>query len=200
VFKKGTALVPSYLAFAVVTLLEKHFGELVDYAFTARMEGVLDDIAHGEAARVPWLRQFYFGGDQPGTPAAGGDGASGAPEALAVGGTGLKPWSVTSTTSTRGKSAPSPWTARTSRSGWAGTGRTWSATASGQCARGHGPGRADAGAGRRAAQPAERGPGARTDPDTGLPVVAKSGRFGPYVTSCRRRTRRRRPSRAPPRC
>ncbi len=46
-FKKGTALVPSYLAFAVITLMEKHFGQLVDYAFTARMEGVLDDIAHG---------------------------------------------------------------------------------------------------------------------------------------------------------
>src|SRR6201995_4652572 len=58
VFKKGTALVPSFLAFAVITLMEKHFGQLVDYAFTARMEGVLDDIAPGEAARVPWLRRF----------------------------------------------------------------------------------------------------------------------------------------------
>ena len=68
VFKKGTALVPSYLAFAVVTLLERHFGQLVDYEFTARMEGVLDEIAHGETSRVPWLRRFYFGGDQPGRP------------------------------------------------------------------------------------------------------------------------------------
>ena len=74
VFKKGTALVPSYLAFAVVTLLERHFGQLVDYAFTARMEGVLDEIAHGEAARVPWLRRFYFGGDQ--RAAAGPDGGT----------------------------------------------------------------------------------------------------------------------------
>jgi DNA topoisomerase-1 len=61
VFKKGTALVPSFLAFAVVTLLERHFGRLVDYDFTARMEEGLDEIARGEAARVPWLRQFYFG-------------------------------------------------------------------------------------------------------------------------------------------
>ena len=76
VFKKGTALVPSYLAFAVVTLLERHFGQLVDYAFTARMEGVLDEIAHGEAARVPWLRRFYFGGDQ--RAAAGPDGGTAA--------------------------------------------------------------------------------------------------------------------------
>jgi DNA topoisomerase-1 len=62
VFKKGTALVPSFLAFAVVTLLERHFGQLVDYEFTARMEDVLDAIARGEAERVPWLRRFYFGG------------------------------------------------------------------------------------------------------------------------------------------
>jgi len=61
VFRKGTALVPSFLAFAVVTLLEQHFGHLVDYDFTARMEDVLDQIARGEAARVPWLRRFYFG-------------------------------------------------------------------------------------------------------------------------------------------
>ena len=63
VFKKGTALVPSFLAFAVVTLLERHFGQLVDYEFTARMEDALDEIARGEAERVPWLRRFYFGTD-----------------------------------------------------------------------------------------------------------------------------------------
>ena len=70
VFKKGTALVPSFLAFAVVTLLERHFGQLVDYEFTAHMEDVLDEIARGEAERVPWLRRFYFG-----TPDGEGDGA-----------------------------------------------------------------------------------------------------------------------------
>ena len=61
VFKKGTALVPSFLAFAVIKLLEDHFGQLVDYAFTAQMEDALDEIARGEAERVPWLRRFYFG-------------------------------------------------------------------------------------------------------------------------------------------
>jgi DNA topoisomerase I len=71
VFKKGTALVPSFLAFAVITLMERHFGQLVDYEFTARMEDVLDEISRGEAERVPWLRRFYFGtedgtGDDPG--------------------------------------------------------------------------------------------------------------------------------------
>jgi DNA topoisomerase-1 len=78
VFKKGTALVPSYLAFAVVTLLERHFGQLVDYEFTAHMEDVLDEIARGEAERVPWLRRFYFGdgdadGDDPGLKSLVGD-------------------------------------------------------------------------------------------------------------------------------
>ncbi|MDQ2810489.1 MAG: type I DNA topoisomerase [Actinomycetota bacterium] len=63
VSKKGTALVPSFLAFAVITLMEQHFGQLVDYEFTARMEDVLDEIARGEAERVPWLRQFYFGAE-----------------------------------------------------------------------------------------------------------------------------------------
>ncbi|HEY2127145.1 MAG TPA: type I DNA topoisomerase [Streptosporangiaceae bacterium] len=63
VFKKGTALVPSFLAFAVITLLEQHFSQLVDYDFTARMEDALDAIARGEAGRVPWLRRFYFGED-----------------------------------------------------------------------------------------------------------------------------------------
>ncbi|MEU8057071.1 type I DNA topoisomerase [Microbispora bryophytorum] len=62
VFKKGTALVPSFLAFAVVNLLEQHFGNLVDYDFTADMEKVLDDIANDRAERVPELHRFYFGG------------------------------------------------------------------------------------------------------------------------------------------
>ncbi|GLW13168.1 DNA topoisomerase 1 [Microtetraspora sp. NBRC 13810] len=59
--KKGTALVPSFLAFAVVNLLEQHFGDLVDYDFTAEMEKVLDDIANDRAERLPELRRFYFG-------------------------------------------------------------------------------------------------------------------------------------------
>ena len=61
VFKKGSALVPSYIAFAVVKLLEGHFDRLVDYEFTARMEDVLDRIATGDEERVGWLRSFYFG-------------------------------------------------------------------------------------------------------------------------------------------
>ncbi|MCB0978901.1 MAG: DNA topoisomerase I, partial [Acidimicrobiales bacterium] len=61
VWKKGTALVPTWTAFAVVQLLEEHFGELVDYEFTARMEDELDGIAHGTVQREPWLNRFWFG-------------------------------------------------------------------------------------------------------------------------------------------
>ncbi|RNL84244.1 type I DNA topoisomerase [Halostreptopolyspora alba] len=63
VFKRGSALVPSFLAFAVVQLLERHFSNLVDYDFTARMEDVLDGIARGENESLPWLRRFYFGAE-----------------------------------------------------------------------------------------------------------------------------------------
>jgi DNA topoisomerase-1 len=61
VWKKGSALVPSFKAFAVIQLLEQHFGSLVDYSFTARMEDELDAIAAGDEQSVPWLRRFYFG-------------------------------------------------------------------------------------------------------------------------------------------
>ncbi|MFF0744240.1 type I DNA topoisomerase [Streptomyces sp. NPDC004111] len=75
VFKKGTALVPSFLSFAVVNLLEKHFGRLVDYDFTARMEDDLDRIARGEAQSVPWLKRFYFGeGEAAGAASDAGNG------------------------------------------------------------------------------------------------------------------------------
>ncbi|HEX2038848.1 MAG TPA: type I DNA topoisomerase [Acidimicrobiales bacterium] len=66
VWKKGTALVPSFTAFAVVGLLERHFPRLVDYAFTAHMEEELDEIAAGLEDAVPWLTSFYFGNGSPG--------------------------------------------------------------------------------------------------------------------------------------
>jgi DNA topoisomerase I len=64
VWKKGQALVPSWIAFAVVGLLEHHFGRLVDYDFTAAMEDELDSIASGNQGRTAWLSGFYFGGEQ----------------------------------------------------------------------------------------------------------------------------------------
>ena len=66
VHKQGSALVPTWLAFAVTRLLEEHFAKLVDYDFTAGMEDVLDEIASGNAARVGVLKDFYFGTDEPG--------------------------------------------------------------------------------------------------------------------------------------
>ena len=61
VWHKGSALVPSFTAFAVVGLLERYFAELVDYGFTASMEDDLDEIAQGEREALPWLTAFYFG-------------------------------------------------------------------------------------------------------------------------------------------
>nr|WP_226863727.1 type I DNA topoisomerase [Mycolicibacterium baixiangningiae] len=63
VHKKGSALVPSWVAFAVIGLLEQHFGRLVDYGFTAAMEDELDEIASGHERRTNWLKNFYFGGE-----------------------------------------------------------------------------------------------------------------------------------------
>jgi DNA topoisomerase-1 len=63
VFKRGRALVPTFLAFSVTGLLEQHFTKLVDYEFTASMEEDLDRIANGDAERVHWLTDFFFGHD-----------------------------------------------------------------------------------------------------------------------------------------
>lgn len=74
VTKRGRALVPTFLAFAVVGLLEQHFATLVDYDFTAGMEEDLDKIAEGTQERVAWLTRFYFGDqDQPGLNFLTGD-------------------------------------------------------------------------------------------------------------------------------
>jgi DNA topoisomerase-1 len=66
VWKKGTALVPTLTAFAVVNLLEKHFEDLVDFGFTAKMEDDLDLIASGRLRSTPWLHDFYFGSSKTG--------------------------------------------------------------------------------------------------------------------------------------
>ncbi|HEY3542867.1 MAG TPA: type I DNA topoisomerase [Gaiellaceae bacterium] len=89
VFKKGTALVPSFLAFSVVELLEQHFGRLVDYGFTASMEDDLDRIAAGDEERNQWLHRFYFG-DGAEAGSAGGEAADARPKVRAAsGGLGL---------------------------------------------------------------------------------------------------------------
>ena len=119
VHKKGSALVPSWVAFAVTGLLEQHFGRLVDYGFTAAMEDELDEIASGNERRTNWLNNFYFGGDH---------GVDGLDRARRAGSRSSS--AATSRASTREKSTPSSCltTTRAARSmcGSARTGRTWS--------------------------------------------------------------------------
>jgi len=66
VFKKQNALVPTWVAFSVVQLLEEHLAALVDYQFTAQMEDDLDAISRGEQEHVGYLEKFYFGNGTPG--------------------------------------------------------------------------------------------------------------------------------------
>ena len=66
VFKKGGALVPTWVAFSVVKLLEDHLASLVDYEFTAQMEDDLDSISRGEQEHLNYLKSFYFGNGKPG--------------------------------------------------------------------------------------------------------------------------------------
>jgi DNA topoisomerase-1 len=83
-WKKGSALVPTFVAFSVVRLLEENFSTLVDYGFTAHMENELDEIASGQNETVPWLKAFYFGAE-----ANGSNGSNG--HADSFGNYGLKP-------------------------------------------------------------------------------------------------------------
>ncbi len=89
VWKKGSALVPTWVAFSVTGLLEAYFGRLVDYGFTASVENDLDSIAAGEASRVQWLHRFYFGADGSDVAVGGGPTPSTDPQRISSQG-GLK--------------------------------------------------------------------------------------------------------------
>ncbi len=162
VFKKGTALVPSFLAFAVITLLERHFSQLVDYDFTARMEDALDAIARGEAGRVPWLRRFYFGED----------GEEGLKELVSDLG------DIDAREVSSFPLAGTDIVVRVGRYGpYLERGAQRVNVPDGMAPDELTPGKAE----ELFAQPSgERELG--TDPATGRPIVAKAGRFGPYVT------------------
>jgi len=165
--KQGSALVPTLKAFAVVGLLEEHFGDYVDYDFTALMEEDLDKIAGGEEEMVPYLDRFYFGvADHPGLKRLVSD------DALE----GIDPRVVNAFPIGMGEDGE-PIVARCGQYGPYLV---------------HGDARAsipddvplDELTVERAAEFLAAPSGDRTlgdDPETGLPVLAKAGRFGPYV-------------------
>ncbi|MCR6493299.1 type I DNA topoisomerase [Cellulomonas sp. P24] len=173
VTSRGQALVPSWLAFAVTRLLEEHFDWLVDYDFTAEMENDLDAIAAGEKERVAWLTRFYFG---DGTGRTEGEGLRHLVDDLGE------------------------IDAREINSIPIGEGITLRVGRYGPYLEGP-PETAD-GEPRRASVPQELAPDELTvekalelfetqvdgdlvlgdDPSTGTTIVARSGRFGPYVT------------------
>ena len=169
VLRRGQALVPSWVAFSVVRLLEAHFPRLIDYDFTAEMESDLDRIAAGEADRVDWLAGFYFGHD-------GAEGLQALVEDLG------------------------DIDARAINSIDLGEGITLRVGRYGPYL--EGPPAEEGGPAKRASVPddiapdeltlaraaelfeasAEDGRELGTDPDTGHTIIAKNGRFGPYVT------------------
>ncbi len=178
VYKKGTALVPAWIAFSVVRLLEEHFTRLIDYDFTALMETVLDDIAGGEKDRVTELHEFYYGSER-----------------LA----GLKPL-VEGLGDIDAKALATFPVGDPDPSTGSGTGIFLRVGKYGPYL--EGPGDDGAPAGKRANVPDDLPPDELTldkakellanpageeielgsHPDTGLRVVAKNGRYGPFVT------------------
>jgi DNA topoisomerase-1 len=180
VWKKGNSLVPSFIAFAVVNLLEQHFAQLVDYDFTASLEEELDEIAGGTLQRVDWLTEFYFGGEGRHT---GGIAESGGLKQIVgqrleeIDARGVNSIPLRAT-STDGR----PVVARVGR---------------------YGPYlQAGGDDGARVSIPEDLAPDELTtdkvqelltapssdrelgtDPETGHPVVVKAGRYGPYVTT-----------------
>jgi DNA topoisomerase I len=162
VFKKGTALVPTFLAFAVVKLLEHHFEQLVDFDFTARMEDDLDRIAAGDEERVGWLTSFYFGhGADPGLHHLVTDSLD-AIDAREVNSISIPGSDVVVRVGRYG-----PYLER---------GEQRASLAADLAPDELTPEKVE----ELLAQPDSRSLG--VDPDTGTEIVARSGRYGPYVT------------------
>ena len=187
VFKKGTALVPTWKAFAKVQLLERHFAHLIDYDFTATMEEALDAVARGEGEAEKWLDSFYFGNGQAGlrelvvrrAPRAdrhgrGQRGARRAPTRRA-----------TSSSCACGPTAPASSAATRRR-------RSPLDLAPDELT----PEKAEELLAKGGGGPRDLG----TDPDTGLTVLALTGRFGPFVQLGEQPSRARRTSRRARRC
>ena len=182
---RGQALVPTWLAFAVTRLLEENFAELVDYDFTASMERDLDRIAAGEEDRVAWLRRFYNGQGGAGTEQA----AQAASNELEAAAAALRAQGLKGLVDNLGEID-----ARAVNSIEIGEGITLRVGR-------YGPYLEDA-EGKRANVPADLAPDELTvdkarelfaraaddgrelgvDPASGHVIIAKDGRYGPYVT------------------
>jgi DNA topoisomerase-1 len=180
VWKKGSALVPTFIAFAVVNLLEQHFAQLVDYDFTASLEGELDEIANGDLQRVDWLTEFYFGGEGR---HAGGIAASGGLkqvvgqrlEEIDARGVNSIPLSATGLEG-------EPVMVRVGRYGpYLQAGGEDGPRVSIPDDLAPDELTSEKVAELLAAPSSDRELG--TDPDSGLPIVVKAGRYGPYVTT-----------------
>jgi DNA topoisomerase-1 len=171
VWKKGTALVPSWTAFAVVGLLEEHFAKLVDYGFTAGMEEDLDGIARGDEEPLPWLTRFYFGA--PGAAVQG----PGLKQMVAERLTGIDAREVNSIPI---GGAGSGVLVRVGRYGpYVQEGETRASLPDDLAPDELTLDRARELLSAPPAERAERELG--TDPASGLPVLVRAGRFGPYV-------------------
>ena len=191
VWKKGQALVPSWIAFAVIGLLETHFARLVDYDFTAAMEDELDAIADGRIGRTDWLGAFYFGGE---LGPEGSVGRTGGLKKLV--GDRLEDIdarevnSLPLLTDSEGRQVTvrvgryGPYLERSDRrrrtTRTATAHRSSGRTCRRICRRTRSPRRSPRSCSRRPATPRRTSSG--VDPDSGHLIVARDGRYGPYVT------------------
>ena len=185
VWKKGTALVPSFTAFAVVGLLERYFANLVDYGFTASMENDLDDIAGGREESVPWLTRFYFGLSPTGDERRRGEWRRRWPDRDPDGSQGQRGHPHERDRRPRDQLHPARRWAPTGCRSWpasAATAPTSSMARSGPpCPTSCAPDELTIARAEEllAAPSNDRVLG--VDPETGLNVQVKAGRFGPYV-------------------
>lgn len=165
-FKKGTALVPTFTAIAVVGMLEKHFANVMDYEFTARLEDDLDAIARGEAENIEYLNTFYFGNGHPGLKSLVKQGESSIDPREVCG--------INIGTDSEGRTIE----VRIGKYGPFLTNGTQRATVPESLA----PDELDSTLAVELLNNASREPESLgLDPQTGEPIFLKTGRFGPYV-------------------
>jgi DNA topoisomerase-1 len=192
VWRKGQALVPSWVAFAVIGLLEQHFARLVDYDFTAAMEDELDGIADGRVQRTDWLKSFYFGDVDGADGGAGGSAGVGGSVGKAGGLKKLVGTNLEGIDAREVNSLPIA-TSADGRQVFVRVGR-YGPYLERAASEGEGT--------ERANLPEEMAPDEVTTetveelfaksevsdrelgiaPDSGFPIVVKDGRYGPYVT------------------